>query len=149
MKRFHVHVTVENVPDAIPFYAALFDTEPSVVKGDYAKWMLDEPRVNFAISRRGKRALGLDHMGIQVDSEAELEGVAARLSSAGAATRDQRGAVCCYAKSEKTWVHDPQGIAWETFWTHGEATTYGEDGRAAATPAKSEACCAPGPSQAA
>lgn len=147
MKRFHVHVTVEDVPDAIPFYAALFGTEPSVVKGDYAKWMLEDPRVNFAISKRGKRNLGLDHLGIQVESEAELEGVAARLAKAGAVTRDQRGAVCCYAKSEKTWVHDPQGIAWETFWTHGEATSYGEDRRAAANAVKGEACC--GPAQAA
>src|SRR6266481_1859343 len=125
MKRLHVHVGVENLPNAIGFYSALFATQPAVVKPDYAKWMLDDPRVNFAISTRGKQP-GLDHLGIQVESRDELQDVYARLRQAGGTIIEQGQTTCCYAKSEKSWVDDPAGIAWETFFTTGESTHYGE-----------------------
>jgi predicted enzyme related to lactoylglutathione lyase len=125
MKRIHVHVGVEDLPNAIQFYSALFATQPSVVKPDYAKWMLDDPRVNFAISTRGKRP-GLDHLGIQVESRDELQEVYARLRAAGGNIVEQGQTSCCYAKSEKSWIDDPAGIAWETFFTTGESTQYGD-----------------------
>jgi predicted enzyme related to lactoylglutathione lyase len=125
MKRIHVHVGVEDLPNAIGFYSALFATQPSVVKPDYAKWMLDDPRVNFAISTRGKRP-GLDHLGIQVESRDELQEVYARLRAAGGNIVEQGQTSCCYAKSEKSWIDDPAGIAWETFFTTGESTQYGD-----------------------
>jgi catechol 2,3-dioxygenase-like lactoylglutathione lyase family enzyme len=146
MKRMHVHVAVENLDQAIGFYSTLFDAKPSVVKDDYAKWMLDDPRVNFAISDRSP-SHGIDHLGIQVDSRDELDELAGRLKAAGSQTRDQEATSCCYAKSDKAWVNDPSGLRWETFYTFGEATSYGEDepGKAAAaTPANDgAACCAP------
>jgi catechol 2,3-dioxygenase-like lactoylglutathione lyase family enzyme len=122
----HVHVAVANLSKSIGFYSSLFGSAPTVVKDDYAKWMLDDPRVNFAISDRAA-APGLDHLGIQVDSGEELAELAGRLKAAGEVTRDQQAATCCYARSEKSWVNDPSGVRWETFHTLGEAVAYGED----------------------
>ena len=112
-------------PHSIGFYSALFAAQPSVVKPDYAKWMLDDPRVNFAISTRGREP-GLDHLGIQVENTDELQEVYARLREAGGDIIEQGQTACCYAKSEKSWIDDPAGIAWETFHTTGESTTYGD-----------------------
>ena len=145
MKRLHVHVAVENLPQSIGFYSALFATQPSVVKTDYAKWMLDDPRVNFAISTRGRQP-GLDHLGIQVESADELQEVYGRLHAAGGNVIEQGQTACCYAKSEKSWIDDPSGIAWETFFTTGESITYGDgtgerDARLAHE--KQGACCVP------
>ena len=140
MKRLHVHVAVEDLSKSIGFYSTLFGAQPVVLKDDYAKWMLDDPRVNFAISDRASVA-GVDHLGIQVESSDELTELAGRLKAAGEVTRDQEAAVCCYARSDKAWVNDPNGLRWETFHTFGEATSYGEDERPAAASTKS--CCAP------
>jgi predicted enzyme related to lactoylglutathione lyase len=143
MKRMHVHVGVEDLPNAIEFYSALFATEPSVVKPDYAKWMLDDPRVNFAISTRGKQP-GLDHLGIQVESQDELQEVYARLRKAGGSIIEQGETSCCYAKSEKSWIDDPAGISWETFFTTGQNTHYGDGtGERDARVAHEKACCEP------
>ena len=155
MKRLHVHVSVENIAEAAKFYSALFAAEPSVVKANYVKWMLDDPRVNFAISMRG-RAAGLDHLGIQVEDRAELHEVYARLGKAGGAVIEQGATTCCYAKSEKSWIGDPAGISWETFLTMGVSTTYGDgsgepsgDARLAHEPkAQGAACCTPQPATA-
>jgi catechol 2,3-dioxygenase-like lactoylglutathione lyase family enzyme len=125
MKRLHVHVAVEDLPQSIGFYSALFAEQPAVVKADYAKWMLDDPRVNFAISTRGRQP-GLDHLGIQVENSDELREVYARLHEAGGNVTEQGQTACCYAKSEKAWIDDPAGIAWETFLTTGENITYGD-----------------------
>jgi catechol 2,3-dioxygenase-like lactoylglutathione lyase family enzyme len=125
MKRLHVHVAVADLDQSIQFYSTLFGADPSVQKPDYAKWMLDDPRVNFAISTRGKHP-GLDHLGIQAESEEELGEIAARLKAAEVATQDQAAARCCYAESRKTWSADPQGIAWESFYTFGDSTVYGD-----------------------
>jgi len=133
MKRMHLHVSVPNLAESIQFYQTLFGAAPAVVKDDYAKWMLEDPRVNFAISQRGA-AQGVDHIGVQVESAAELSELAGRLRAAGAKTFDQQGATCCYAKSDKSWVSDPAGVRWETFFTFDDAVTYGED---AAAPAPS------------
>lgn len=140
MKRIHVHVSVENVGKSISFYTTLFGTEPAVVKDDYAKWMLDDPRVNFAISDRA-RMPGVDHLGIQVETADELAELARRLKSAGEVTRDQEATTCCYAQSDKAWVNDPSGVRWETFYTFGEAVTYGEDEPDVKLIAKASACC--------
>ena len=126
MKRLHLHVNVENLDDSISFYETLFGAEPSVRKADYAKWLLDDPRVNFAISSRG-RAAGLDHLGLQVDSAGELAETADRLKAAGRAVFEQAQATCCYAVSDKAWSADPAGLSWETFHSTGEATRYGDD----------------------
>jgi hypothetical protein len=126
MKRFHVHVSVEDVPASIRFYSTLFSSEPTVVKDDYAKWMLDDPRVNFAISKRGGDA-GVQHLGIQVEDQAELREVYDRLSRAERPVLEEGKTTCCYAKSEKSWIEDPQGVQWETFLTTGESTVYGND----------------------
>ena len=153
MKRLHLHVNVENLDDSISFYATLFGAEPSVRKPDYAKWLLDDPRVNFAISRRG-RAAGLDHLGLQVDSAAELAEVAERLKAAHRAVSEQVQATCCYAVSDKAWSVDPAGLSWETFHSTGEAAHYGDDlldpgrrprlaGVAADDEAEPETCCPP------
>ena len=125
MKRMHVHVSVADIDKAVEFYSALFAATPSVVKPDYAKWMLDDPRVNFAISTRSGRP-GLDHLGIQVETQDELKDVYARLNKAGGDVIEQGETTCCYAKSEKSWIDDPAGISWETFYTTGEATNYGD-----------------------
>lgn len=161
MKRLHVHVAVENLSQSIGFYSALFAAEPSVLKSDYAKWMLDDPRVNFAISTRGREP-GLDHLGIQVENADELQEVYGRLRNAGGVVIEQGETACCYAKSEKSWIDDPSGIAWETFHTTGESINYGDgSGERAArvahdqqgaccvpkAPAPSSACCAPSDGQ--
>jgi Glyoxalase/Bleomycin resistance protein/Dioxygenase superfamily len=125
MKRMHVHVAVDDLQSSIGFYSALFAAQPAVLKTDYAKWMIDDPRVNFAISTRGRQP-GLDHLGIQVDGRDELHEVYARLRQASGAITEQGQTSCCYAKSEKSWVDDPTGIAWETFHTTGESTDYGD-----------------------
>src|ERR1700754_321286 len=148
MKRLHVHVAVQDISQLIGFYSALFAAQPTVVKSDYAKWMLDDPRVNFAISTRGREP-GLDHLGIQVESAEELGEVYGRLRKAGAEVIEQGQTVCCYAKSEKSWIDDPAGIAWETFHTTGESIVYGDgsgENRARVAHEKQEtqsACCAP------
>lgn len=140
MKRLHLHVSVPDLGPSIQFYETLFGAPPTVVKDDYAKWMLEDPRVNFAISQRGV-AHGVDHVGIQVESPAELGELSGRLKAAGAVTFDQEAATCCYARSDKSWVNDPAGVRWETFFTFGEATQYGED---TGPPAETKsACCAP------
>lgn len=134
MKRFHVHVNVEQLDSSIRFYSTLFGAPPSVVKPDYAKWMLEDPRVNFAISQRG-RALGVDHLGMQAEEPAELAAIGARLREADAVALAEKATTCCYAHSDKFWAEDPQGVRWESFHTHGEATTYssGHD--------EPQACC--------
>lgn len=143
MKRLHLHVNVPDLAQSIRFYETLFGAPPSVLKDDYAKWMLDDPKVNFAISKRGREA-GLDHVGVQVESRGELDQLTDRLKAAGEATLDQEAAACCYARSDKSWVEDPAGLKWETFFTHGEITEYGAD--AAPLPetvSAGSACCAP------
>jgi catechol 2,3-dioxygenase-like lactoylglutathione lyase family enzyme len=140
MKRLHLHMSVPDVAQAIPFYAVLFGAQPVVVKDDYAKWMLDDPRINFAVSSRGG-PIGVDHVGVQVESAAELAEIAARLKAAGAETIDQTATTCCYAQSDKSWVSDPAGVRWESFCTFGEAATYGED-LAAPKAAEAPGCCA-------
>ncbi len=141
MKRLHVHIAVEDLAASVRFYSALFAAEPGVLKSDYAKWMLQDPRVNFAISQRGA-APGMDHLGIQVEDQAELDEVYARLRRAGGPVLEEGETTCCYARSEKSWIADPQGLMWETFLTSGESTVYGEDAARSAPAAKS-ACCAP------
>jgi catechol 2,3-dioxygenase-like lactoylglutathione lyase family enzyme len=144
MKRLHVHVSVSDISQSLGFYSALFAAQPVVVKPDYAKWMLDDPRVNFAISTRGREP-GLDHLGIQVETPEELHDVYGRLREAGGAILEQGETTCCYAKSEKSWIDDPAGIAWETFHTTGESTVYGDgSGENAARIAhmKETSCCA-------
>lgn len=136
MKRFHVHVTVNKLDENICFYSSLFGQPPSVEKDDYAKWMLDDPRLNFAIST-GDRGTGVNHLGLQVDSDAELGSLGGRLLSSGAAVLDEKDATCCYANSDKHWVQDPQGVVWEAFHTLGEAKVYGESPGLTKT-----ACCA-------
>ena len=147
MKRLHLHVSVPDLVQSIQFYETLFGAPPSVVKDDYAKWMLEDPRVNFAISAHDRPA-GVDHVGIQVDSAAELGELAGRLKAAGAQTFDEAATTCCYAKSDKSWVSDPAGVRWETFYTFGEATTYGADEAMAALEASAKpagACCGAAP----
>jgi len=140
MKRFHVHVSVNDLAQSIRFYSAMFGAAPSVEKGDYAKWMLDDPRINFAISKRGD-APGVNHLGLQVDSDEELSGLRRQVASADIAADDEPGAQCCYAVSDKYWVEDPQGVAWETFHTLGDIPMFGKDHAVAAKEAAS--CCAP------
>lgn len=135
MKRFHVHVNVRDLDASIRFYSNLFASGPTVVKPDYAKWMLDDPRVNFAISQRD-RAAGVDHLGVQAETAAELADIGARLARADAVSLAEAGTTCCYAQSDKFWAEDPQGLRWETFHTHGEATTYFE-------PSTDATCCGP------
>ena len=144
MNRFHVHVNVSDLDRSITFYSQLFGTGPAVVKPDYAKWMLDDPRINFAISKRD-RAAGVDHLGIQADDGAALEAIGARLKAADAVSLAEVGTTCCYAHSDKYWAEDPQGLRWETFHTHGEATTYYQPSAQsnAAPEPSAEACCGP------
>lgn len=141
MKRFHVHVAVHDLEKSIRFYKAMFDAEPTVVRTDYAKWQLEDPRLNFAISQRGAKT-GVDHLGIQAEDAAELDGLRSQLAQADVAIMDQTNATCCYAKSDKHWTIDPQGIAWESFHTLEGAPRYGEDTRSQVGEAKA-ACCAP------
>ena len=139
MKRFHVHVSVSDLQQSIRFYSALFAAQPAVLKDDYAKWMLDDPRVNFAISTGSAKA-GVDHLGIQAEDSDELEDLGARLAQADVAITAQKNASCCYAKSDKYWTIDPQGVAWESFHTLDSAPVYGSDTRKVAAP--KTACCA-------
>ena len=141
MKRFHVHVSVDNLQKNIRFYSAMFGARPSVVKEDYAKWMLEDPRVNFAISNRDHKP-GVNHLGIQTEDSAELEDIGARLAQADVSVLPEKNASCCYAKGDKYWTLDPQGIAWESFHTLDAVPVYGEDTRSKAGKATA-ACCAP------
>ena len=144
MKRFHVHLGVPDLAASIRFYSGLFGMPPTVTKTDYAKWMLEDPRLNFAISK-GHATRGIEHIGIQVENAAELAEVRARLALAEGPVLEEEAAVCCYAKSEKTWISDPQGVVWETFLTNGAATDYGvsPDLGAVSVTAGEGACCAP------
>jgi catechol 2,3-dioxygenase-like lactoylglutathione lyase family enzyme len=145
MKRFHVHVAVRDLQQSIRFYSALFAADPAVKKHDYAKWMLDDPRVNFAISTCSTKA-GLDHLGIQAENGAELEDLGSRLAQADVAITAQKGASCCYAKSDKYWTIDPQGLAWESFHTLDSVPMYGQDTRSRAAESEDAgqaACCGP------
>jgi hypothetical protein len=132
---------VHDLSQSIRFYSALFAAQPVVRKDDYAKWMLDDPRVNFAISTRSRKA-GLDHLGIQAENAAELEDLGSRLAQADVAVTAQKGASCCYAKSDKYWTLDPQGIAWESFHTLGSVPVYGADTKENARETATAACCA-------
>jgi catechol 2,3-dioxygenase-like lactoylglutathione lyase family enzyme len=167
MKRLHVHVSVNDLDQSVRFYSTLFAAEPTVLKNDYAKWMLDDPRVNFAIStgcRPGGHTAGFSHLGIQVEDESELAEVYDRLSRAERPIVEQKDATCCYAKSDKQWIADPQGVPWETFFTYGASTVYGDSdaliklkeagercgcgepsvrAELPPEPAATEACCAP------
>ncbi|MEX3934056.1 ArsI/CadI family heavy metal resistance metalloenzyme [Paraburkholderia phymatum] len=145
MKRFHIHVAVEDLAASVRFYSALFASEPTVVKSDYAKWMLDDPRVNFAISQRGATP-GLDHLGVQVENQAELDEMHDRLKGAALPIDEQIGTACCYANSNKYWTVDPQGIAWESYHTLNAIPMFGESREAAQSPTQAPeaaACCAP------
>ena len=144
MKRLHVHIAVEDLDESIRFYSHLFATDPTVRKGDYAKWMLDDPRVNFAISARASRA-GIEHLGIQVENREELAEVYARLQRAEGPVLEEGVTTCCYAKSEKSWIEDPQGVKWEAFLTTGESTVYGSDNPRFESGSK---CCEPSTSRA-
>ncbi|MBP7252342.1 MAG: VOC family protein [Alphaproteobacteria bacterium] len=135
MKRMHIHVGVKNLAESIRFYSALFGAQPVKTKPDYAKWMLEDPRLNFAISTRAAH-VGVDHLGIQVDDGAELSALRDQLAKANLATHSDGETTCCYAKSEKSWVEDPSGIAWETYHTMEDAQIF--------SPAEAEgACCSP------
>ncbi len=142
MKRLHVSLAVTDLDESVRFYSTLFATGPTVLKSDYAKWMLEDPRVNFSISTRSEDR-GLDHLGIQVDSREELGEIAERLESAGSGVYDKGEAHCCYAHSHKAWVRDPEGLAWETFFTFGADTVYGEGMIASDPAADRKTCCAP------
>jgi catechol 2,3-dioxygenase-like lactoylglutathione lyase family enzyme len=144
MKRLHVHVSVADLAASIRFYNTLFAAEPTVSKPDYAKWMLEDPRVNFAISQRGSD-VGVRHLGIQVEDGAELAEVYARLRRAEGPVLEEGATTCCYARSEKSWITDPQGVQWETFLTTGESTHYGNgiDSPQVVAPRVDQACCAP------
>ncbi|MDB6090778.1 MAG: glyoxalase/bleomycin resistance/dioxygenase family protein [Gammaproteobacteria bacterium] len=141
MKRLHVHVSVTDLNASLRFYRELFAADPVVLKSDYAKWMLEDPRVNFAISQRGG-ASGIRHLGLQVEDRQELAEVYGRLERAEGPVLEEGATTCCYAKSEKSWIADPQGIQWETFLTRGEATVYGND-PAPEKAAAASPCCIP------
>ena len=143
MKRFHVHAHVDDLQASIAFYSRLFGAEPARIEADYAKWMLEDPRVNFAISTRGDKP-GIDHLGFQADTPEELEQLKARARAADTALLDQGDTTCCYARSEKHWVTDPQGIAWEQFHTLANIPVFSETQAAAPAPAsEAPACCPP------
>jgi len=147
MKRMHVHVVVDNLDQSIRFYSALFAAKPAVLKPDYAKWMLEDPKVNFAISIHDGRTAGIDHLGIQVEDDAELLAVYGRLKEAEGPVFEEGKTTCCYARSEKSWTVDPQGVRWEAFLTTGESTVYGTSvdlpSHMAKTPGAGAACCGP------
>lgn len=142
MKRFHAHVRVEDLESSVRFYSTLFGAEPTLLKPDYAKWMLDDPRVNFAITA-GATNPGLDHLGFQVESDDELATIAGRLKQAGSSVATQKNAACCYAVGNKEWTADPSGLSWETFYSFGENTIYGADTvpRGALSTAFANGCC--------
>ena len=140
MKRLHVHIAVEDLQQSVGFYKALFGAEPTKLKDDYAKWMLDDPAVNFAISTRSE-SLGVDHLGIQVDDDAELAGLRDRLNKADMQMFDEGETVCCYSRSDKSWVKDPTNIAWEAYQNMEDAQVFNS---APASKEDSESsCCAP------
>jgi catechol 2,3-dioxygenase-like lactoylglutathione lyase family enzyme len=139
MKRFHVHIAVEDLDANVRFYSNVFGAPPAVLKPDYAKWMLEDPRINFAISKQGLKP-GLDHLGVQVESEAELATLRKQVAAAEITALDQPNAECCYARSDKYWITDPQGIAWETFHTLDSIPVYGK-----ARSSESTTCCSPAP----
>jgi hypothetical protein len=145
MKRLHVHVGVNDLDHSIGFYSTLFGAEPTIVKSDYAKWMLDDPRVNFAISAGQHATKGIEHLGIQVESQDELAEVYGRLKAADRPVLEEGATTCCYAKSEKSWIADPQGVVWEAFLTSGEATVYGDSPALSGISdnAGEASCCAP------
>ena len=146
MSRFHIHVGVADLDRSIAFYSGLFGSAPSVTKADYAKWMLDDPRINFAISVREGAHRGIEHVGLQVEDAAELAVVYGRLKDAGAPVLEEGATTCCYAQSEKSWIADPDGVVWEAFLTEGEATVYGDSpdfALLASTQAAEGACCVP------
>lgn len=138
MSRFHIHIAVDDLSRSVNFYSAVFGRQPSVLKDDYAKWALEEPRLHFAISTRGRNT-GLDHIGLQAEDDAELQGIRQRLEQAGIQGQAQEATTCCYAQSDKYWVQDPTGIAWETFHTLASAPVFGEQ----AKDDSGQACCAP------
>lgn len=147
MKRFHAHVRVAELESSVRFYSTLFGTEPTVLKSDYAKWMLEDPRINFAITA-GASSPGLDHLGLQVESDEDLSIIADRLETAGQLVAKQENASCCYARGNKGWVSDPSGISWETFHTKGESAVFGNDVAPRPQPMKpkqADSCCAPAP----
>jgi catechol 2,3-dioxygenase-like lactoylglutathione lyase family enzyme len=145
MKRFHVHVAVDDLTQSTRFYSALFGAEPSVEKPDYAKWMLDDPRINFAISHRGSKR-GVNHLGFQVDTDEELSGLQTRHEAAELSVLNEGNTQCCYAKSKKHWVTDPQGVAWEMYRSMGEVQTYhGEADDKPATPTTPTTAAQPAP----
>jgi len=148
MKRLHVHVGVADLEESVRFYSTLFGAEPTKRESDYAKWMLDDPRVNFAISTRSDGVAGLSHLGIQAEDQRELDQIAARAKNAGDSILIETAASCCYARSNKAWVEDPTGIRWETFYTYGDSTTYGQsaaegqvESKAGAVPVVAASCC--------
>ena len=146
MKRFHVHVGVADLNQSIAFYTGLFGKEPSVTKADYAKWMLEDPRVNFAISQKDGAVKGVEHLGLQVEDQGELAEVYGALAAAGRPVLEEGATTCCYAQSEKSWIADPDGVVWEAFLTSGEATVYGaspELEQLASANAAAGSCCAP------
>jgi hypothetical protein len=142
MKRFHVHVGVHDLNKSVRFYTTLFSAEPTVLKPDYAKWQIEDPKINFAISTRAAKT-GVDHLGIQTETGTELEDLASRLAQADVAITPQKGVSCCYARSDKYWTLDPQGIAWESFQSLDSVPVYGIDTAPRETEAKLTACCAP------
>lgn len=145
MKRLHVHVGVEDLDRSIAFYSTLFGAEPTVAKADYAKWMIEDPRVNFAISSGQHAAKGIEHLGIQVENPGELADVYGRLKAADRPILEEGATTCCYAQSEKSWIADPDGVVWEAFLTTGEATVYGDSPELSAVSetAAETTCCAP------
>ncbi len=146
MKRFHVHVGVSDLDRSIAFYSGLFGVEPTVTKPDYAKWMLEDPRINFAISQKCGAEKGIEHIGLQVENEDELGEVYSRLKDAKGPVLEEGATTCCYAKSEKSWIADPDGVRWEAFLTHGESTVYGHSPdytQLSSESAAATACCAP------
>ncbi len=144
MKRLHVHVGVSDLDRSIAFYSTLFAAGPTILKADYAKWMLDDPRINFAISAGRHEGRGIEHLGIQVEDQDELAEVYGRLKAADGPVLEEGRTTCCYAQSEKSWIADPDGVVWETFLTDGEATVYGDSpALAALSPAAAKPCCAP------
>jgi len=140
MKRLHVHVGVADLDRSIAFYSTLFGAAPSVAKPDYAKWMIEDPRVNFAISSGRHSGTGIEHLGVQVEDEGELDAAYRRLASADRPVLEEGATTCCYAKSEKSWIADPDGVLWEAFLTRGEATVYGDSPAFEALAAEA-ACC--------
>lgn len=142
MKRFHVHVVVPKLDESVRFYSSMFGAEPSVLKDDYAKWMLEDPRMNFAISARGGET-GVNHLGFQVDTDEELAALREQVVAGSVAVKDQPGAQCCYASSNKYWTQDPAGVPWETYHTLGGIPMFGADSRESVAPKAGGACCAP------